>query len=592
MRIFSRSTAFLFLFALSVVTHTTTSLADPRPCRFGYKGVYVTWQKNASSAGTGTFETSSGNGAVLPNFNWEVTGKPLTVRVATKEPFQGGNSMKGFYGQADDATNLNIRIEANDTPPKQPIPHSAVLTITFDGNTPASGWGFAVVDIDVDQVRFTAKDEAGNQVPTSTIARWFVQDFDANPSVDGVNIPSWDSKSAAVIGSESASKTWRTTVEGGLDDSEAASAWFQPTSSLSELSFEYQSLQDEATPSYHVLIAACESPFTAPTPTPIPSGGDSDGDTIPDTTEGSGDPDNDNRPNYLDRDSDGDSVPDSQEGQGDSDNDGNPDYLDKDSDGDYVPDRIEIDPDAPDSTPGDKDDNQDGVDDKDSSRNVTPSDEDNDGIPDVRDTDSDNDGIPDGTEAYDLDGDGSPDLVPSGEDSDDDGIDDAFDHIVSTEQINQDFIGDDEAPLCTSSDLTSAKRDVRRTLASLADRVPSFARRASACGGSRSQSLVSKAAAARKSAERTLQAAYASDEALVCPTAVCSSSSKATEKARLYSLASQLYRHAKQSKLNAIKACKPQESGGRDNRPQTEAYLADLRKAIASLPSSVSDCSQ
>lgn len=124
--------------------------------------------------------------------------------------------MKGFYGQADDATNLNIRIEANDTPPKKPIPHSAVLTLRFNGNTPASGWGFAVVDIDVDQVRFTAKDEAGNEVPTATVAKWFVQDFDANPSVDGVNIPSWDPKSAGVIGSESSSKTWRTTVEGDL----------------------------------------------------------------------------------------------------------------------------------------------------------------------------------------------------------------------------------------------------------------------------------------------------------------------------------------------------------------------------------------
>jgi hypothetical protein len=89
-----------------------------------------------------------------------------------------------------------------------------------------------------------------------------------------------------------------------------------------------------------------------------------------------------------------------------------------------------------------------------------------------------------------------------------------------------------------------------------------------------------------------LQSAYPSDEALVCPAVVCPSSSKTTDKARLYSLASQLYRHAKQSKLNAIKACKPRESGGRDNRPQTENYLAELRKAISALPSTVSDCSQ
>lgn len=590
MRTFGQLALVVILLTLASILNIITAHADPRPCRFGYKGVYVTWEKNASSTGTGTFETSSGRGAVLPNFTWEVTGKPRSVRIGTKEPFQGGNSMKGFYGQADDATNLNIRIEANDTAPKKPIPHSAVLTLRFNGNTPASGWGFAVVDIDVDQVRFTAKDEAGNEVPTATVAKWFVQDFDANPSVDGVNIPSWDPKSAGVIGSESSSKTWRTTVEGGLDDSEAASAWFQPTTSLSELTFEYQSLQDEATPSYHVLIAACESPFSGPTPTPMATG-DSDGDTIPDNIEGTDDPDNDQRPNYIDKDSDGDSIPDSQEGQGDTDGDGNPDYLDGDSDGDNVPDRIEIDPDAPDSTPGDKDDNQDGVDDKDSTRSVTPSDQDSDGTPDIRDTDSDNDGAPDGTEAYDLDGDNNPDILPSGDDTNENGVDDAFDDIVSTSQINSDYTGGTSAPPCSSSDLSSAKRAVRRALAALSDRVPSFARRASACGGSRSQSLINKASTTRKSFERALSAAYPSNEVLICPTSVCPSSSKTTEKARLFSLSAQLFSMAKQSKLNAIKAWKPQERGGNDPRPQTEDYLSDLRKAITAMPSSVSDCS-
>jgi hypothetical protein len=305
-------------------------------------------------------------------------------------------------------------------------------------------------------VRFTAKDANGTPVAISEIARWFVQDFDANPSVTGVNIPSWDAKSAAVVGSESSSKTWRTAVEGNLPDTEAASAWFQPSKSLSELTFEYQSLQDTATPSYHVLLAACESPFTAPTPTPIASGGDSDGDTIPDSIEGTDDIDDDERPNYLDKDSDGDSIPDAVEGTGDPDGDGIPNYEDQDSDGDNVPDRIEVDPDAPDSTPSDTDENNDGVDDKDSKRNVTPGDEDRDGTPDIHDTDSDNDGTPDGTEAYDLDGDGNPDITPSGNDSDSDGIDDAFEGIVSTEQVNREFVGESTAP-CTSLSLAAKK---------------------------------------------------------------------------------------------------------------------------------------
>lgn len=63
-------------------------------------------------------------------------------------------------------------------------------------------------------------------------------------------------------------------------------------------------------------------------------GDDEDGDSIPDNIEGTGDPDADNVPNFLDTDSDGDSRPDSVEvgpdplNPRDSNGDGIPDYLD------------------------------------------------------------------------------------------------------------------------------------------------------------------------------------------------------------------------------------------------------------------------
>lgn len=298
--------------------------ANGRPCKQGLKGGYVIWSKAGSTTGTGAFSFGSGRVAVLPGFAWNVSGKPLSVRVGTDEPFSGGNSMKGFYGQADDATNLNIRVQANDAQRGASIPHSAVLTIVFDAATPASGWGFSVIDLDVDQVTISATDASGAQVPKTSIARWFIQKFDANPSQDGVNIPAWDRVEAAVVGSESSSTRVRSTVEGNLPDSEAGSAWFQPNISLKTLTLEYESLQETATPSYHVLIGACATTFVAPTPTPMASG-DSDGDTIPDTVEGTGDGDNDDMPNYLDLDSDGDMIPDATEGSEDSDGDGIPD---------------------------------------------------------------------------------------------------------------------------------------------------------------------------------------------------------------------------------------------------------------------------
>jgi hypothetical protein len=514
---------------------------------------------------------------------------PQSISVATNEPFSGGNSMKGFYGDGESATNLNVRIQQNNAAPGAAIPHSALLTIRFNANTPASGWGFSVVDLDVDQVRFRAKDSSGAEVPAATIVRWFVQRFDANPSTDGVNVPAWDKDGAAVIGSESSSVTWRSTVEGGLDDTEAGAAWFQPNVSLSELSFEYQSLQESATPSYHVLIAACATTYVNPTPTPA-AAGDSDNDTIPDATEGSGDPDNDDMPNYLDRDSDNDAILDSVEGAGDPDGDGNPNFVDLDSDGDDVPDRIERDPDASGNPDSGQDLDRDGVDDGASSRTNEPIDDsDGDSIPDYLDQDSDNDGVDDGDEAFDLDGDGVRDVQPSGKDEDDNGLDDAFEAFDSPDDVNARFSGDPNEALCQVVRMKKQKRSVQTRLTALATRVPTFSKRASACGGTVPGDLVSGALLTRRTFEQKLQAAFP-DQGLLCPATVCSTLVKADDKTQLRALTQQLYRDAKKAKLLAIAACGSSPDKPTKKRPNTETYAAQLRREISRLPKRLSRC--
>lgn len=580
-------------FAANLLSYSPSALANGRPCHAGLKGGYVTWTKTTATTGTGQFVFPLGRVSVLPDFTWEVTGSPIGVNVAKNEPFSGGNSMKGFYGSADDATNLNVRIEGNDVARGSKIPHSVVLTIRFNAGTPASGWGFSVVDIDVDQVRLLAKDTAGQTVPTATVARWFIQRFDANPSVDGSNIPSWDAQSAAVVGSESRSTRYRQTVEGGLDDTEAASAWFQPTTSLSELTLEYQSLQEDATPSFHILVAACGTTFSAPTPTPA-AVGDSDGDGIPDSNEGSGDPDNDDRPNYLDRDSDGDAIPDSVEGSDDTDGDGNPDYLDGDSDGDGVPDSIERDPDDTDTIPSGIDNDRDGIDDGREGDTIAPLDDrDSDGAPDVEDTDSDNDGKKDGEEAYDLDGDGTPDVVPSGEDDNSNGIDDAFEQFTSSDTLNSSYIGENSPPPCTSTSLVAPKARFLKRLAALADRVPQFTARARACGAKVSNGSVNAAAALRASMVLQLTASFP-DKALLCPAQVCPLEKTAPTKASLLRSTSKLFVYAKNAKRSAQRACatslKPETGSRRDSRPTTEVYRAQLEKEIRRLPKTRSAC--
>jgi hypothetical protein len=555
------------------------------------KGVYASWTKALPLAGSGSFSAPANQVAVLPGFSWQVTGVPLSVAVGNNEPFGGGNSMQDIYGSAASATNLNIRINPNNVSSGSPIPHSTLLTIKFDANTPASGWGFAVVDLDVDQVRFRAKDASGAQVPLNTLAGWFVQRFDADPTTDGVNLPSWDDQMVAVIGSESSSTTWRDTVEGGLDDNEAGAAWFQPNTSLSEISFEYESLQESANPSYHVFLAACAASIVSPTPTPTPSGNqDSDGDTIPDATEGTTDPDDDQVPNYLDKDSDNDTIPDSSEGTGDPDGDGKPDYVDRDSDGDDVSDQIERDPDATTDTSTGKDENRDGIDDGDEEKTDEPADDsDGDSVPNHLDQDSDNDGEDDGEEAYDLDGDGSRDVTSSSQDNDDNGLDDAFEDFDSPQEINQRFSGETNKPVCRSVSTKKTKRGVRTRLFALANRVPMFSKRTLACGGDIPNNLGSSAETILRGMERRLNANFP-DKGLVCPISVCAAAPSSQARAALQSQAKQLYRHAKKAKLLAIEACGSPANHSGQRRPSTETYHAQLRSEISKLPRKLSTC--
>ena len=55
------------------------------------------------------------------------------------------------------------------------------MTVTFNTSTPASGWGFSLIDLDNDQVEISAIDASGNTVSNSVIDSWLVEVFDADP---------------------------------------------------------------------------------------------------------------------------------------------------------------------------------------------------------------------------------------------------------------------------------------------------------------------------------------------------------------------------------------------------------------------------
>jgi hypothetical protein len=91
---------------------------------------------------------------------------------------------------------------------------------------------------------------------------------------------------------------------------------------------------------------------------------DRDNDTIPNNTEGDGDPDGDLTPNYLDIESDGDQIPDEIEWNSDANGDGLIDDEDRDADGDGTPNFLDLDSDndgLSDEEEGLADDNENGI---------------------------------------------------------------------------------------------------------------------------------------------------------------------------------------------------------------------------------------
>ena len=159
----------------------------------------------------------------------------------------------------------------------------------------------------------------------------------------------------------------------------------------------------------------------------------------------------------IDPDADGDGILTVDEGglSLDTDGDGIPNYMDIDSDNDGIVDNVEAQSFSAYIRPLNMDTDGDGLDDAyDADQKgtvIVPVDTDKDEIPDFIDSDSDNDLVPDYIEGHDLLSDGKADQVASGKDSDNDGLDDAYDavnryttsgNVTGSNAAMQDFDGD------------------------------------------------------------------------------------------------------------------------------------------------------
>lgn len=123
------------------------------------------------------------------------------------------------------------------------------LTISFDFPTPRSGWGFALGDVDAEQVAISAVTDSGTSVAV-------------NPWFSGVfNYCEQTPRSSTCGGSDTDVPSWNgTTLVGSGTDTKGASGWFRPTVSLSSITFTATRLT--GIPEFQIWLAADKS-FTA-----------------------------------------------------------------------------------------------------------------------------------------------------------------------------------------------------------------------------------------------------------------------------------------------------------------------------------------
>ena len=217
--------------------------------------VYADFELTGVHEGTGTFTN-----AALSDFTWLASGTlAQEVQILDDEVFDDGNAFESIFGQADYAENLRLQIYPNGAGTAgEPILSKAKLTIDFDQITPANAWGFCVVDIDVENCLISALDEYDTKVPVEDINAWLTELFDTDSIEDGVNIPKWDASHAALLGSDTPEDyiVYNNLVIGGMDDSEAAAAFFMPDIPLKSLIIDYENLQETHYTSYHFYIAS------------------------------------------------------------------------------------------------------------------------------------------------------------------------------------------------------------------------------------------------------------------------------------------------------------------------------------------------
>jgi hypothetical protein len=186
--------------------------------------VYGGWTlSGANPSWTGTLDVSAvgfPSATYTTNSNTPMTPSGVTTFLGTGTPFGA------VFGSSQGVRYLNLRTSAGNL--------TSITTMTFSSSTPPSGWGFAVFDVDADQVTITAVGPSG---PLAPAALGFQGGFNLcvssprPPSCDQppfVDVPVWDPTSG--------------TLAGNGANTDGPAAWFRPSAAIESLTFTYSPL--------------------------------------------------------------------------------------------------------------------------------------------------------------------------------------------------------------------------------------------------------------------------------------------------------------------------------------------------------------
>jgi hypothetical protein len=217
--------------------------------------------------GTGTFAIPT----AVPNFTWTATAASNKIRSISytlgSDEMPDANPWETKYGNTSATTScLRVRHRGNAASAGDPLGIPIDVTVNFSNPTFAMGWGFFILDMDVDELEIvSATDGANNPVPAATIAGWFKGVFDADLNDSRISgnsePPCWDAATRTVVGSEYMPSPCAKVTTLGFDVSDyaGAGAYFEPNLSLNSITFRFYNLQETATPSYRLFIAALDA---------------------------------------------------------------------------------------------------------------------------------------------------------------------------------------------------------------------------------------------------------------------------------------------------------------------------------------------